>query len=143
MKKLHFAAAALLLSLPLTAAARDGTVTAAVGWNNSAGFQSSYDVSVKGATADLIERGENGYYDQWDRPAVFNTYIGAQLTTIGAQTIFQNSHLNHVIVTTTNCGEVTSAAAIKSAGVGKINVTGGGCNVTTNNMSDPDGYYGN
>lgn len=137
------ATAALLLILPLSAAAKDGTVSAAVGWNNSAGFQSSYDVSVKGATADLIERAESGYYDQWTQSAVYNTYIGAQTTTIGAQTVFQNSNLDHVIVTTTNCGEVVSATTTSSSGSTSITSTGGGCNVTTNNMSDRDDYYGN
>ena len=143
MKKITFAAALLLLALPVQAAAKDGTVTAAVGWNNSAGFQTSYDISVKAALADLIERKENGYYDQWERPASYTTYIGAQTTTIGAQTIFQNSNLDHVIVTTTNCGEVVSATSVQSANSTDIGVTGAGCNVTTNNMSEPYDYYGN
>lgn len=131
MKK--FIITAILISLSLPAAAKDGTVSAAVGWNNSAGFQTSYDSSVKGALADLIERGENGYYNQWDHPTIYNTYIGAQNTTIGAQTIFHNSRLKDVIITTTNCGEVVSGSSVKSAGTTTITAKGGGCTVTTNN----------
>ncbi|MAL80042.1 MAG: hypothetical protein CMN55_13180 [Sneathiella sp.] len=141
MNKITLAAAAIFLALPLLAQAKDGTVTAAVGWNNSAGFQTSYDISSKAAIADLIEKKENGYYDQWKRPINYNTYIGAQVTTIGAQTIFQDSNLDNVIVTTTNCGEVVSATSVKSADSNQINVTGSGCNVTTNNMSNPNEYY--
>lgn len=141
MIKLTLAAALLLLALPTQPQAKDGTVTAAVGWNNSAGFQTSYDISIKAALADLIEKKENGYYDQWKRPINYNSFIGAQTTTIGAQTLFQNSNLNNVIVTTTNCGEVVSSTSVNSSDSKETTVTGSGCNVTTNNMSDPNEYY--
>jgi cytidine deaminase len=123
-----------LFTLPVTANANDGESTASKNWNNSAAFQTSYDKLTKSVIAELIEKQDNGFYDGFDQ---YNTYhIGAQTTTIGAQTIFNDSDLDHVFVTTTNCGETSSITSVESSGTNQSTATGATCEVTTSNANN-------
>ncbi|WP_340150133.1 hypothetical protein [uncultured Sneathiella sp.] len=124
------------LTLPSLAAAKDGTVTAAEGWNNSAGFQTSYDILTKSIIAELIEKKENGFYDGFDQNNTFITNIGAQTNTIGAQTIFNGGTHGSVSVTTTNCGDTASIASSDSSGSNHIEAHDVTCTVP-NNASNP------
>lgn len=129
-------ASMFLVASPVLANAKDGTVSAAEGWNNSAGFQTSYDKLTKSVIAELIEKKENGFYDGFDQHNAFTTNIGAQTTTIGAQTIFNDSELDNVFVTTTNCGEVSSITSVDSSGTNQSTTTGAACEITTTNANN-------
>ncbi len=133
MKYLTIVAPLLLITLPSLAAAKDGTVSAAAGWNNSAGFQTSYDILTKSIIAELIEKKENGYYDGFNQHNTFITNIGAQTTTIGAQTIFNGNQLDHIFVNTTNCGAVSSITSVETSGEHTSTSGETSCTVTTDN----------
>ena len=130
---------ALLLTISAVASAKDGSVSAAEGWNDSAGFQTSYDKLTKSVIAELIEKKENGFYDGFSQ---YNTYnIGAQTTSIGAQTIFTESKLDNVFITTNNCGEIVSSTTTDSTSINKNSTNtsttnGAPCRVRVNNASN-------
>ncbi|MEX1034874.1 MAG: hypothetical protein WDZ54_02890 [Sneathiella sp.] len=107
---------ALLFIVSTTAAAKDGTVTTAEGWNNSAGFQTSYDILTKSVIAELIEKKENGFYDGWDQYHTHFTYIGPQSTAIGNQVFFNDAVGDGVHVTPINCGAATATTVNESGG---------------------------
>lgn len=134
MKYSFIVASILIFTLPAIATANDGSVSAAEGWNNSAGFQTSYDKLTKSIIAELIEKKENGFYDGFDQYNIYN--IGAQTTTIGAQTIFNDSELDNVFVTTVNCGETSSITSVDSSGTNSIEANDVTCTVN-NNASNP------
>ena len=137
MKKSIAMASLIFLSLPALAMARDGTMSAAAAWGNNAYFQSSYDIMTKAAIAELMAKKENGYYDGWDQNTTYITNIGAQTTTIGAQTIFQDSELSNVFVSTTSCGEITSVTTVDSSDQNTITANGASCEVKTKNAKNP------
>ena len=136
MKYSPIIASIILFTLPAVAVAGDGTVSAAEGWNNSAGFQTSYDRLTKSINAELMAKKENGYYDGFNQHNTYITNIGAQTTTVGAQTIFQNSNLDNVFVTTTNCGEVSNITSVDTSGTNQSTSTGASCRVKTTNANN-------
>jgi len=127
----------ILFTLPSLAIAKDGTVTAAEGWSNSAGFQTSYDILTKSIIAELIEKKENGFYNGWNQNNSFITNIDSQSTTVGSQTIFNGSTLENVVVTTTNCGDSSNITSIDSEGSNSVTGSETTCAVENNNATNP------
>lgn len=125
MKYLFLLASIIVFTSPFLALAKDGTVSASEGWNNSAGFQTSYDKAVKLTTAEAIERQNGGYYDQWQQN---NSYITN--TAIGAQTTVEAPALTSMTVTNSQCGHSIGQAPVDADG---------GNSVTTGNVRCAEG----
>ncbi|MCF8468890.1 MAG: hypothetical protein K9G33_15930 [Sneathiella sp.] len=125
----------LFITVSTVAAARDGTVTAAEGWNNSAGFQTSYDILTKSVIAELIEKKENGFYDGYDQNNSYFTYIGAQSNAIGNQVIFNGSVESDVSVAPVNCGATTATAVNESGGNSETATGGTNCEMGNGNAA--------
>ncbi len=132
MKYSFIVASIFLVASPVLANAKDGTVSATEGWNNSAGFQTSYDKLVKLTTAEAIERKKGGFYDQWQQN---NLYISN--TSIGVQSNIETGDVGSLFVTETNCGPSVSQLPLDSGGTNDISVGDVGCIVGTNNANTP------
>lgn len=130
MKYLFIISTIFLSICPTIVTAKDGSISAAEGWNNSAGFQTSYDKLVKLTTAEAIERQNGGYYDQWSQN---NLYVSN--VTIGAQTVFSESSLENVQINTGNCGAVGGLTNIESPGETRNTIDGAPCQVENSNAT--------
>ncbi|MZR31024.1 hypothetical protein [Sneathiella litorea] len=122
----------LLFTLPAIAVAKDGTVTAAASWNNSAGFQTSYDKLVKLTTSEAVERQDGGYYDQWQQ---HNLYISN--SSIDTQTNITTGDVRDLNVTSTHCGHSVAQQPINTSGENNITAGDVACIVGTENATNP------
>ncbi|WP_288900808.1 hypothetical protein [uncultured Sneathiella sp.] len=132
MKYSFIVTSILLFTLPVIAAAKDGTVTAAEGWNNSAGFQTSYDRLVKLTTSEAIERQNGGFYDQWQQ---YNFFITN--SSIDTQTNITTGDVGGLNVTSTHCGHSVAQQPINTSGTNDISAGDVACIVGTKNATNP------
>ncbi len=123
----------LLISIiPATSFSYEGSVSAAQGWSDSAGFPSTYEKLAKATVAEIIEKKKGGFYDQWVQNNLNITNL-----TIGAQTNFTDSELDNVFVTTTNCGETNAITSVNTPGSSSITGQSAPCTVRNSNANIP------
>ncbi len=122
MKKLIPLSIVLLTALSASNYAHSASVSAAEGWNNSAGWQSAYEKLVKDERADKIKKAKSGYYDGFE---TYNYYISS--TTVGNLVTISDSTLDGVTVRNLNCGNVTSQNLLSGEGSNVIKVNSDTC----------------
>lgn len=132
MKYSFIVTSLLLFTLPVIAAAKDGTMTAAEGWNNSASFLTSYDKLAKLTTSEAIERQNGGFYDQWQQN---NFYITNN--SIDTQTNITTGDVGGLNVTSTHCGHSIAQQPINTSGTNDITAGDVACIVGTENAINP------